>query len=421
MNPADMFKEELDTIGEIPGVLYRSKQIEEGEEKNFEGFMASYARFPFSKTTGKSANFDMNVEYSNYVRRSHIDDEPVFILDTAINWSLLEDEMPSLCDTITEFGLDVDAMINVTWRSKNLRKSFIDAVTKYGMEALGYYVPWHRNPIGTDEPWGIHLNTISIIVYANELCDQLEKAGITLPKRSDYVQLAHELVLRHELFHFRVERFAIAQEVIQRRPVYKPYERNVFRSLSNTPLWLEEALAQACVLGSLESRPILGIDGKALREAITPMFEQMPAGYRDFECSFFGGPSGAHKRLGAQIVSGQQLTGFDLTDIAWPEAQSLSCPVKPRPSVYLDISARAASQFQTPMPKQTKTERFLAKCGFKLKKKSGVGDHKIYKNEAEKKVTINYKHGVLDIASAKALAKLVEMSLHETLRAVSVC
>lgn len=420
MNPADMYKEELATIGSIPGVLYGDMQSDD-KPKHCEGFGAAYARFPWRKTKGGVDISELKTDKYNYVGQTLVDDEESFVMDTSAVWLFNENEFPSVGHMLTEFGLDIDAIIGATWESKTYQRTLKKALERFGAEALGYFLPWHCSPQGKKDPWGVHLNIGPIVAYGKVLADELPKAGISLPSKTEYAQLSMELVLRHELFHFRVERFAITQEVIQRRPVFRPYARNVYRKMARTPLWLEEALAEASVLGSLEKRPIQEFDGKALRNALIPLFKQRGPGYGDFECVVCGGPSFAHKMLGAQLVSGQSLPDFYLTDVAWPESQSLDCPASPRPPVYMEFLKKGGSQFQLSLPKRIKTERFLAKCGYKIDKRFGVGDHYVYKNEFGDKVTINFKHGVLDIASAKALARLVEMNLYDTLRQMAIC
>lgn len=420
MIPDDMFKADLAAIGSIPGVLYESTQVEEGEAKEFGGFLAGHAQFPFRKDMEVPDDLGLNSGFANFIHDFSIDDQPVLFFDTRAGRNIFE-EKPSLSTIITECGLDFDAILAATWVSKRYQKALRGALAKFGMEALGYYRPWHRSPRGSGANWGIYLSIFPICGFAKLLADDLAKAGISLPTKGDYGNLATEFVMRHELFHFHVERFAIAQEVIQRRPIYRPYHRNVYARTANTPVWLEEALAQASVLASLERRPIGDIDGKALREAVIPLFGQNGPGYRDFACDLFGGPSRAHKRLGSQIVSGQLNPGFDLTDTAWPEALSLECPDVPMPPDYITFKRQGVDQFRLPMPKRVRFLRFAAKHGFFHDPRFGVGDHQVYMNSDGERVHINYKRGEVDIASLKAMAKIIGVSLHDAAREVSRC
>jgi hypothetical protein len=126
-----------------------------------------------------------------------------------------------------------------------------DLTAKFGTDALGTYLPYHNFGLSYATPWGIYLFLEQLLFWSVRLAERALVLGIRL-SNADAVALAFYSVFRHELFHFHVERFAVREEVIYRKPIYLPYNHNVFSQITPGEEWLEEYLAQACVIeGSL--------------------------------------------------------------------------------------------------------------------------------------------------------------------------
>ena len=73
------------------------------------------------------------------------------------------------------------------------------------------------------------------------------------------------------------------------------------------------------------------------------------------------------------------------------------------------------------MPKRVKFLRFAEKYRLRLNTQFGVGDHLVYQAENGERVHINYRQGEIDIASMKAVARLVGLTLYDAVREARMC
>jgi hypothetical protein len=141
-----------------------------------------------------------------------------------------------------------------------------EAVSPYGVDALGYYLPFHFYKSGV---WGIYLRLQGILDLSQHL---LREAHGIEPMLSwnEVVSSANQLILDHEMLHAMVEFAATRAEVVTFRPVYYGY----FKDRSATPY--EEAMANAFAFRKLKSR------NTTLKSAVKKWMEAQGAGYRDF-------------------------------------------------------------------------------------------------------------------------------------------
>lgn len=288
-----------------------------------------------------------------------------------------------------------------------------------GAHVFGTYLPWHYYRSHPFRHWGMYLFLEPLMHWAVDLGIVARALGIPLSSREAFF-LAFYATYRHEQFHYHVERFATRQEVIQRSPIYLPYDGNVYShpAIASTEKWLEEALAQAVVLksrylGSKLGRPIGG-----MRRILEKEFATFGPGYKDHECPTFGGVERAHLVLGAQVASAKQIPGFDVTEFATPKKE-YQTPMKEVPGLLV-IRPAFVSRFQLARPKKRKWARYARENGFVFEKGKGPGDHQIWRKNKQK-VHINYIGDEIDLASVQAVARVLGRSTREVALEIRNC
>jgi hypothetical protein len=125
---------------------------------------------------------------------------------------------------------------------------------------------------------------------------------------------------RHELFHYQTERYATKLELITHQPHYRSLDM-IRDQVKNTEDWLEEALAEACVLNSIlvSNRSKMHIN--LIREVYKFDLQSMPSGYRDYACNKFGGPAKAQLLFASQIKEMKIIPGFTLPKLFTVEGE----------------------------------------------------------------------------------------------------
>jgi hypothetical protein len=157
---------------------------------------------------------------------------------------------------------------------------------QHGTDGLATYIPLHiayslarrtRRLI-----WGILVSKDGIFQLGAHLARVLR---LTQPKeRVAAIELAFQVLLRHELFHFKVEQWALMLELITGRPFYGPYLEKVYAATFLTDACLEEALANRAVLDSHKVQSIFP-DAPVRRLLIETFFERQGPGYRNYTLS----------------------------------------------------------------------------------------------------------------------------------------
>jgi hypothetical protein len=136
-----------------------------------------------------------------------------------------------------------------------------------GPDAIAHYVTFHQ----TAHPWGIRVSAGELIRWAiDTLC-------FVYATREAMVRAAFRLVVEHELFHFRVDRFAAALEGLYWVPVKWPYddgERDPVLGYKRT----EEALANASALRATRFLP-KDLRARGLRNAVRAAMRRQGPGY----------------------------------------------------------------------------------------------------------------------------------------------
>lgn len=112
-------------------------------------------------------------------------------------------------------------------------------VAQGGTEALAWYQSLHSHD---SHSWGIYFHYERLCDLATDLRKHLSEHRFR-PADRDLKEFVAGVIREHEMFHAKIDCFAAAQELLGGRAIALPYEKEVYRSLSLTPAWLEEALA----------------------------------------------------------------------------------------------------------------------------------------------------------------------------------
>jgi hypothetical protein len=190
-----------------------------------------------------------------------------------------------------------------------------DLAVELGEDCFGMYLPMHAFFKSEKTPWGIYLFPSLIKDRAQWLYDKCHKDFPKI-KFEDYVRVKVHGTFRHEVFHYQVERFATKLEILSRTPIYKPYNRNVEWQVRGTEQWLEEALAESAVHTSRYIGGRTKLPRKFITHVLRTCSDNKPAGYRDYHCKTFGGPSNAHLIFASQIANQEVKPIFSSTSIA---------------------------------------------------------------------------------------------------------
>jgi hypothetical protein len=310
-----------------------------------------------------------------------------------------------------EIGLDVPAALDSIEAVGTT--AIADLTAKFGTDALGTYLPFHNFGLSQRTPWGIYLFLEQLLYWSVRLARKATDLRMQL-SNTDAVALAFFSVFRHELFHFHVERFAVREEVIQRKPIYLPYNHNVFCRTTPGEDWLEECLAQACVIESSLVHLRVECRRSPMRQLLVHEFRTFGPGYRDFQCLKYGGPKSTHKLFGAQVVTGRASPGFSVTEFATPKRLYVeSSTAVPG---YLLYKQGFAARFQLGMPKAHTWKAFADANGIS-RVRPGPGDHEVW-TYGKQRIQINRHRDELDLASVKAVSKILNSSVRETVEAI---
>lgn len=307
-------------------------------------------------------------------------------------------------------GIDASQLGEGTLRLPNLA----NLTARFGTEAFGTYLPWHAFAKSRRTPWGMYLFLDLIFAWAESMyCDW----PAPKPTFLYVLRLVIQIVYRHELFHYHVERFSTRHEVMTRQPVHRPYKEKVIPAVARTEHWLEEALAQAVVLNSRLVSRRGDIHIATLRKLLVPQFRAFPAGYRDFECPAYHGPDNAHRVLGSQMLTATTTRESFVTDIAIPKTE-YSDDDKKVPG-YLAWRPDVFSRFQLATPKIKKFSRFANRNSI-IAVGQGPGDHQVFEAHG-RRFQLNVINDHVDKASLKKLAKILDCSIFSLIQAINAC
>lgn len=233
-------------------------------------------------------------------------------------------------------------------------------VREVGIEALAWYVSFHSHGSG----WGIYIPVSSLAYLERQVFGAIKVA------QEKKWNLALELLLMHERFHYAADYGCSQWELLLGRPCWAPVQERI--NESNTYSMLEEKLANAYMLRVVKST----WSESAVRQA-TVFVKSQPPGYRDaFESlddDSFSQDLGDLARLYAGLQSEEMgitpwSLGFDSTVFfpVFPLVEASQCPIHILHDEQKIGMPRVAVRFINTIPSIYETDRFkkqLARYG----------------------------------------------------------
>jgi hypothetical protein len=319
-------------------------------------------------------------------------------------------------------------------------------IRELGIDCYATYLPIHFFFGGnrSDTDWGIYISEQGMMRLAAVLQFNFTKYVGPLPDEDEsrFVALAYQVLLRHELEHFKVESFALNAEMFVGRPVYVPYLLNVYAQLYGDAECLEEALANATVT---HSRVINDLVRDMYRagpgtDRSTPdwqglvehfFFDLQPGGYSNYR--LLEGFPGAEKSYGQSGASGE--------DSPFRQAMNHLCnqmlAATPQPGTRVPFYAFPPDNFflraenlvpihivrylkpedsfiQLATPTRQIWEPFLRELGFRPTER-GKGDHVVWRSThgVWPDITLNYHGKELDFNSFKSTLRTLKIDVKQ--------
>jgi hypothetical protein len=126
----------------------------------------------------------------------------------------------------------------------------------YGTDGYGTYLPLHLLWPRYKKYWGIYISESGVLSLAANLYRACVPSQMMFSPDdesklvSNMIQIAYQVILRHQLFHFKVEQWTLLFELATGKPYYLPYLEYVYLPTiyDNEENNLEEALANLSVL-----------------------------------------------------------------------------------------------------------------------------------------------------------------------------
>ncbi|MCX6065073.1 MAG: hypothetical protein NT121_04870 [Chloroflexi bacterium] len=162
----------------------------------------------------------------------------------------------------------------------------------YGTDGYGTYIPLHLLWPDFRKYWGIYISEAGVLSLAANLYNQLPIHQLSLlPQDGNHpvekiIQIAYQVILRHQLFHFKIEQWALLFELATGQAYYLPYLEYVYLPTiyATDDNNLEEALANLSVLLSkkiLKLEKEVDQNVKGLIESI--FLRQQGFNYRNYD------------------------------------------------------------------------------------------------------------------------------------------
>lgn len=280
----------------------------------------------------------------------------------------------ALDDLLDAAGL-AEIEIDSAGAEDRVRTGFADL----GSEALGWYQPYHKYDEGH---WGIYLFCSRILDLGRVLCDRLSKVGCPQPIAG--FELAMRLILEHELFHARMETFALGLELSGSAAIYKPYNETIYQKTLGTDRALEEAIAnytaretvQSLVTSWIATRNWKQQHVSAVMDFIDESYRLSPPGYRHW---YLAADPLTWRRLAAQTITGTLESIEPLVPLD-PFLKSPPIGIIELPQIPIWIASEDTLPdrlFGTPPRREV--ERMLKKRGYQPR--SGKGSHTVWVSE----------------------------------------
>ena len=200
-----------------------------------------------------------------------VEDPPIIEAHTLTTYPK-EDIVPDIKIGVSQVGFrDIplsDAykkrFIRFAEESANAEKAKIQGkLYGYGTDGFGTYLPLHLLWPELVNYWGIYISETGVLQLAARMYNlpnlKWEENIQTL------IQIAYQAILRHELFHFKIEQWALIFELATGKPYYLSYLAYVYLPTiyDDNDNNLEEALANISILLSTKIKNLAKkIEGK---------------------------------------------------------------------------------------------------------------------------------------------------------------
>jgi hypothetical protein len=145
-----------------------------------------------------------------------------------------------------------------------------EAVRRRGMDAFGWYAPFHHVQRHGARPWGIHVRTSGVAYLAVRAF-----GGLGVPFECK-LALAFKALFHHQLFHFATEYVLAQWEALARVACYLPSRR--LRPAQHDER--EERMANAFALRAFRTGP-RGWRAAGATAALRAFCREQPEGYRE--------------------------------------------------------------------------------------------------------------------------------------------
>ena len=193
-----------------------------------------------------------------------VEDPPIIEAHTLTTYPK-EDIVPDIKIGVSQVGFrDIplsDAykkrFIRFAEESANAEKAKIQGkLYGYGTDGFGTYLPLHLLWPELVNYWGIYISETGVLQLAARMYNlpnlKCEENIQTL------IQIAYQAILRHELFHFKIEQWALIFELATGKPYYLPYLAHVYLQTiyDENDNNLEEALANTSILLSTKIKAL---------------------------------------------------------------------------------------------------------------------------------------------------------------------
>ena len=249
--------------------------------------------------------------------------------------------------------------------------------TQINQHVLAWYQPIHY--FGLD--WGIFITTEGLLEVAQDIASYVMAPEPDLAEK--LVLAAFSVLYYHELFHHRAESAAIRMHVIDGKPCYRKYTKNVYNKCQQTRTSsLEEQLAMADMFRKIDSSTRWKQMGSNVRSAtrsyllalfniVPPCYQGASSAIRDYQ---------NQEVLGNLLSSIQESTRSPLRSFEeWKFASNISKPLFSITQNIWEITPSNSApllphSFPLSKPRQT-IENALKQHGFVEIRSGGKGSH----------------------------------------------
>lgn len=186
-----------------------------------------------------------------------------------------------------------------------------------GFEAIAWFQPYH---VWTEETWGIYFDAQKLDDLAYSFLEDFKDNRLR-GSHSLAAFLALGLTYAHELFHAKVEAALSWLELNALKPRHLRYKQRVYDTLSETPAWLEEALANWSAWDWFNADATQAViaqmtpHSQGLERIVEDSLDLAPPGYQEW-------------RLGAQLTTWRTFTTQLATGVPKLASPGIGLPIE---------------------------------------------------------------------------------------------